>query len=313
MFKPLLAPNKQLDLSDMNFPKLASYKIDGIRGIFKDGNFLSRSLKDIQNKQLREKMKPLMEYAKQHNLIIDGEIYSENHTFQEITTFTMTQDFEDPKSVKKHGKVLSIPSDIKFHIFDTITNGDLTQPFEERYAKSCEISGLFPLITRVVEHFRVSSVEDISSLFDKALSEGNEGLMLRNPNSKYKTGRATLNEDIIYKMKPYRTYDAVIKSVTRGTVVREDAEKEVTELGYSKTSIKKDDRVPSDLAKDFVVEYEGQDLRVSLSSLTHDERREVLANSDKYVGKMIEYKGMDIGSKDVPRHPVFVRFREDKD
>jgi len=28
---------------------------------------------------------------------------------------------------------------------------------------------------------------------------------------------------------------------------------------------------------------------------------------------MIEYKGMLVGSKDVPRHPVFERFREDRE
>jgi len=27
---------------------------------------------------------------------------------------------------------------------------------------------------------------------------------------------------------------------------------------------------------------------------------------------MIEYKGMLVGAKDVPRHPVMIRFREDK-
>jgi len=29
-------------------------------------------------------------------------------------------------------------------------------------------------------------------------------------------------------------------------------------------------------------------------------------------GKWIEYKAMMVGAKDVPRHPVMLRFREDK-
>jgi len=42
-------------------------------------------------------------------------------------------------------------------------------------------------------------------------------------------------------------------------------------------------------------------------------KEEVWKNKEKYIGRIIEYKGMLVGAKDVPRHPTFVRFREDKD
>ena len=48
-FKPLLAPNQEVDLKEIQYPIMASYKLDGIRCIFYKGQILSRSLKQIQN------------------------------------------------------------------------------------------------------------------------------------------------------------------------------------------------------------------------------------------------------------------------
>jgi hypothetical protein len=42
-------------------------------------------------------------------------------------------------------------------------------------------------------------------------------------------------------------------------------------------------------------------------------RRDIWKNKDNYVGKWIEFKGMLVGSKDKVRHPVFLRYREDKE
>lgn len=311
-FKPLLAPNKQVDLDTLTFPKLASFKLDGVRGLFLNGNFVSRSFKDIQNVQLREKFKGLMEYTSENNFVIDGEIYDEDLTFQEIITHVMTKDFTDKKTVKKHGKVLETPENLKFHIFDVVDPNNLDEPFEDRLVNAEKINELFSDITVLVDHVTVNSKQDIEDLFQTALNTGNEGLMLRNPQGRYKTGRASINMDIIYKVKPYRTYDARIISVSQGTVVKEDAEKKLDKFGRSVTSIKKDDRELSDMAQNFVVMYEGKELKVSVSSLTHDERKAAWDNRDNYVGMMIEYKAMDVGAKDLPRHPVFERFRLDR-
>ena len=47
--------------------------------------------------------------------------------------------------------------------------------------------------------------------------------------------------------------------------------------------------------------------------MTDEEKAEVWANKESYVGKWITYKAMVVGSKDVPRHAVMLRFREDKE
>ena len=54
------------------------------------------------------------------------------------------------------------------------------------------------------------------------------------------------------------------------------------------------------------------DQKVSLA-MTDEEKEEVWKNRESYIGRMIEFRGMLVGAKDLVRHPVFVRFREDRD
>lgn len=315
-FKPILAPNQEIDLTDIVYPILASYKYDGIRCIFFKGEILSRSLKPIVNKQLREKFKPITDYTKQYSLILDGEIYSPDLTFQEITSFVMTQDFEDKKSIKKYGEVRQIPKHLNFNCFDCLKveyttdniRASLTTPFLSRIGWVFEIEKLFPNIMQAVKHEWVYDVNDVRQLFKKALADDYEGLILRHSEGHYKFGRCTIKEANIFKVKPFRTFDGTIKEVTQGTEVNPNAEKKINELGRSVTSKKKADRVLIERVRDFVVQYEGKELKVATSSLTHEERKQYWKIKDTLIGKTIEYKGMLVGAKDVPRHPVFLRF-----
>lgn len=307
MFKPMLAPNQEVDLDNIQYPILASYKLDGIRCIFLKGEIVSRSLKPIQNKQLKEKLEPIRRYSEENNLILDGEIYGLDLTFQAITKFVMTQDFEDPKSIKKHGEVLTIPEELKFYCFDCITNDNLDEPYIDRIKQVEKAEKEFKDIFVTVQNYWLDLPCQVDKIFNNALGNGYEGLILREIMGRYKCGRGTIKEGIIYKVKPFRTFDAVVKEITQGTVVDPKAEKKVNELGRSVTSNKKDDRLLVDKIRDFVVDYNGHELKVASSSLTHKEREEYWEKREELIGKTIEYKGMLVGAKDVPRHPVFLR------
>jgi len=311
MFKPMLAPNEKVDLNEIDYPILASHKLDGIRCLFINGEILSRSLKPIQNKQLREKLQPLADYSREQSVILDGEIYSPELSFQEITRFVMTQDFNDPKSIKKHGEVLKVPEHLKFYCFDYVREINLCQPFEDRFINVITIGDDFKDIAVSVLQKEVDSKEAIEEYFTDALSKGYEGLILKAGWSKYKCGRGTIKEGLIYKVKPFVTFDATIIGVVQATEVDPNAEVTINELGRSVTSKKKDDRILIEKASAFIVKYEGQEVKPTLA-MTDAEKSEVWANREAYIGKIIEYKGMLVGSKDVPRHPVMIRFREDK-
>jgi DNA ligase-1 len=303
-FKPQLAPNEKVDLSTLSYPLLASTKLDGIRCIFYKGQILSRSLKQIQNKQLRERFEVIRAYTEKWNLILDGEIYSPKLTFQEITHFVMTQDLEDEV----------LPEDLKFYCFDCIFEERFDSKFTIRLNNAEAECKLFPNEIVFVEHWTVYGEEEVQQVFDKVLLKGYEGLILRDPNGKYKFGRGTIKEGLIYKVKPFVTFDAKITGVEQSTEVNEDAEKKTNELGRSVTSKKIGDRHLIEKASAFWVDYEGKPLKVILA-MTDPEKVAVWANRASLIGKTIEYKGMKIGMKDggVPRHPVYLRMRDDKD
>lgn len=299
-FKPLLAPNKQVPIEDLPYPLLASVKLDGIRCIFKDGRMVSRALKEIPNVQLQEKFQSLKDYSKENDVILDGELFTDEITFSELSGLCRRLD-------------APVPESLKFHCFDCIIKGENAKPFIKRYKDTVKITEQFRETVEVVKHHLVGNVDWVKRLFDTALDRGFEGLMLRSVEGIYKYGRGTINQGIIFKLKPYVTFDAQIIDVTQATKVDPKAEKKTNELGYSETSKKKGDRIPIDKAADFVVMHEEErELKVVIA-MTDEQKKEVWKNREDYIGRTIEYKGLLVGSKDLPRHPVFLRFRDDKD
>lgn len=321
-FKPILAPNDQPDLNDIKYPILASYKLDGIRCIFKDGQMLSRSLKPIVNKQLREKFECIRLWTEKTGNILDGEIYCKEIPFSLISSCVMTQDYTDKKAIKKwtekceeydvHISREEALTHLKFYCFDFLFGGRTTYSFDERIKAVGEISEEVDNIIPV-KHVLLNNKEEVQEYFEEALKDGFEGLILRDPHGHYKFGRGTLKEGLIYKVKPFVTFDAKIIAVLQGTRVDANAEKKINELGRSVTSKKKDDRILVDMVKDFTVRYKNTTVDVSCSKMTHKQRKQAWVDREELIGKTIEYKGMLIGSKDKPRHPNFIRFREDKD
>ena len=290
--KPMLGVTA--DKSKIRFPAMVSLKLDGIRCICKGGELFSRSLKPIGNIQLREKFKDMMNYSKEHDVIFDGELFSPNLTFQEITSMVNSSDKE-------------VSEDLRFNCFDFIKSGDFAMPFRERIILLMETNVENVVI---VEQTLINSLESIDKMFERALQEGYEGLIVRCPNGGYKFGRSTVNQGWMLKLKPFLTFDTkVLGFVER---MENTNVSQTNELGRSFKRNTKDNKEATGICSALVTEYEGVEMRVTL---TGDEafRKEIWDNQSKYLGKMFEFKGMLIGAKDVPRHPNFVRWRVDKD
>jgi DNA ligase-1 len=315
-FKPQLCPNEKVDLDTIKYPIYASTKLDGIRCVFHPTlGMVSRSLKPIPNKQLQEKFKKLTEWAKDNNCVLDGEIYAHGVSFQDITRACMTEDFDDEKTVKKlqkeimsdakHYSKLLIDS-MQFNCFDCLPFNDLCNSFIIRYAYIQTLAVSNPDIV-VVKQTLVNSKEEVMNYFETVLDVGYEGLILKDPYSIYKFGRGTIKEGICYKVKPYVEKSAIIKGIVQATQVIEGAQKLINELGYSVTSKKKDDRVLIEKASAFLVDWEGKDLKVTIAA-DDKEKERIWKNAKDYIGKEVGFKAMDVGAKDLPRHPVALRW-----
>jgi DNA ligase-1 len=298
-FKPMLAPNEKVELTDMKLPLLVSMKLDGIRCIFKDGRMYTRSLKPFENKYIVERFQYLADLSAEKNLILDGELLAKSVPFTELSGIIRSYEQK-------------LPYDLNFYAFDVVFKDEFDTPFATRVQQLSTIQSDLHPWGIVLPQIWMEDHLKIEEYFKEALAWGCDGLILRNPYGHYKCGRGTVKEALIFKLKPFQTFDAQIVNVLEGTRVDPNAEKKTNELGYSVTSKKKDDRIPGGYACDFVVMYEGKELRVSIAA-TAEEKREIWLKQQKYIGRWIEYKGMLVGAKELPRHPVFVRFRDDKE
>jgi len=298
-FKPFKAPNEVIELKDIKFPQIVSYKLDGFRCIFKDGEMFTSALKHFRNIHLLKRFEHLAKLSLKDNIILDGELRAKSLSFNDLSGIIRSDE-------------QGVPEDLYFYCFDIIIAEDYNKPFKSRI-QDIAINCLdLPYLKNVAQLYLTDNTR-IPELFKIAIEEEKcDGLILRNPEGRYKLGRGTIKEALIFKLKPYRTFDSKIIKVLQATEVDPSAEKKINELGRSVTSKKIGDRVLIEKASAFLVLHKGKELKVTIA-MTDEEKTEVWENQKKYIGKMIEYKGMLVGSKDLPRHPVFLRFRPDKD
>lgn len=155
---------------------------------------------------------------------------------------------------------------------------------------------------------------DVDKLYEYALDQGYEGLVIARADRTYKMGRSTEKEATIFKMKEDKNeYDGVVLDIEEGTKVKEGIEKTTNELGRSVTSKLAEDREPSGIAKGILTKYNGHKHTVSFSGYSHEELREMLENKEQYIGKWFKYQGMK-PTRDCPRHAHVKRnsFRDSK-
>jgi ATP-dependent DNA ligase len=298
-FKPQLAPNDLLSVEAANQLSedeyFLQYKVDGLRGVVREGDIRTRSMKKFPNRALDERMEDLRISSYESNYHIDGEFDSESIPFNELSG--ILRSFDKP-----------LPDDLVFKIFDIFDPLQPSLPALHRWRKANRLQ-----IKNCEIMINLPWPADFAEAFKSALDAGYEGLMVKRKDAPYKLGRGTYKQGIVFKMKPYETFDEKIISLVQATIVRDTALRTINELGRSVTSKKKGDRVLTESCSSVWVSHNGKELKVSLAPFSHKKREEVWNNPDEWIGKYIEYKGMMVGAKDLPRHAMIVRKREDKD
>lgn len=283
-FKPLLAYTiKSMD--DIQFPVLCSSKIDGIRCVVIDGVAYSRSLKLIPNKHIQEKVAILPK-----DVIFDGELLVGGN-FQETTSGVMS---------------IEGTPDFKFLVFDCIKN------IEDKFIDRVKLLDSFtlPSFCEVLKQTKVTSNNELKAFYDKQLEKGFEGVIVRSLDGSYKFGRSTKKEGIIGKLKPF--VDEEFEVIGFTAYFENVNESELNELGYKKKSSKKEGKREKDLLGSFICKHENGEFSVG-SGLTLEQREFFWYNKESLIGRRIKVKYLDYGIKELPRHPVFLGFRDEKD
>jgi len=306
--KPLLAAKAtQADLGKLRFPLLASPKIDGIRCIF-NNRPLSRTLKDIPNHHVRNTMRSRLAAAG-YNMtnMLDGELitYNENGDVDDFSTISS-------KIMSHEGR-----PNYGYRVFDTVNQ---YSPFHTRIEYLVDkFNGNAGDFGEPLTHTPVGDQTELTELADRYIAAGYEGIMLRDPNGKYKFGRSTLNEQILVKYKLFDDDEFEVIGVTE--LMRNQNEAYANEVGAQKRSTAQGGLVPGGTMGTLVCKgKEGRPNFEVGTGFTQEQRAQwwkmqysVSAGNlaGDRVKVKIKYQGY--GPLGRPRFPVFLGIRADED
>ena len=284
--KPLLAG--KFDPGKAKFPYAATPKIDGIRFLMVGGTALTRSFKPLRNEYLQKLLSSNLPDG------IDGELTS-GSSFQECSSIM---------------RVKGEP-DFKVWIFDFVNSKSAMKPYKNRMDELSKFKRFSIPSYEILYPTTVSNQEQIDQLMIKNLNAGYEGLMLRDPNGIYKFGRSSVKENILLKVKEFLDDEAEIISFREKMVNTNEGMKD--NFGRTKRSSCQDGLKPGGTLGGFILRN-SKGLVFSCGSGLNDAiRDEIWKNKSKYLGKLVKYKFMSKGIKDLPRHPVFIGFRDETD
>ena len=135
--------------------------------------------------------------------------------------------------------------------------------------------------------------------------------MLRQADAYYKYGQATERQAFLLKLKPFRDAEAevigYVEQMENTNMATTD------ELGYTKRSSSKAGKVGKGTFGAFLVRDLETGAEFSVGNgpgLTQAKRDEFWAKRDELIGQIITYKYQEVGTKEAPRLPQFLRFRD---
>ena len=265
---PMLAHDFNKRGKSITFPCFVQRKYDGTRCVaVPQTGLFSRNRKRYPNLQhILEEIAFLPP-----SLILDGELYSTELTFQEIVGLVKRETLKAGDAEKQ--------LKIQFHVYDIISDA----PYEDRKAR---LEALFhrykfKYISPVVTE-ECASKEALKPLHDKYVAEGYEGIMLRNGGGAYKVGQRSAD---LQKYKEFEDAEYEVTDYKEG----EGAEKGCV-IWICKTAA----------GQAFACRPRG----------SREERAELFASGGTYVGKKLTVRYQELSDDGIPRFPVGIAFRD---
>lgn len=168
--------------------------------------------------------------------------------------------------------------------------------------------------TTILTPIALRKPTDIDKYLERCLSGGYEGIMLRDPKGTYKFGRSTELEGLLVKYKPLCDAEAIIVGFEEGE--HNDNPTFTSKLGKTVRSTSLLGKRPSGSLGNFEVELiTDRSIRFSIGAgtgLTHKLRQTIWDNRSAYLGRIIKFSYLAIGTKTggKPRMPKFLGFRD---
>lgn len=303
------APNEvfPFDHPFIKYPQFASVKYDGFRCLNLCGErFVSPALKDIPNRNLAKHLHNFFEWCRLTRVVTDGELWSPDIPFNELSS--IVRSFNKP-----------LPESVHYHIFDLLTEAEWdndTEPeFRQRMWKYVNIPS-FAHVRPVIQQ-SMQSAEQAKLMFEGIIDANGEGIILRSPVAKYKHNRCTPKEDGMWKFKQFETHDAMIVGVEEQMKLKQGVERTTNEIGRLEREHSQEFYEPAGLVGAFIVNWDGLIFKVKPGKGFDNAWKAAIwrthVDQGSIVEKHIEFRYMPHGTKDKPRIGSLVRFRPDKD
>ena len=287
-------------MKQCKYPVGVTLKKDGVRGIRANGTLLSRSLKKIPNKSIRDAA-----------LIMPGgfdmELWNQDLEYHQIESIVMSAEHPDSDH-------------IQFHVLDWM--GPATEGFG--YAERCRLIGSWmnqaandvwkDTVPRVkfAPPLVCHNAEQLFAFYKAVVQECGEGICFRTLDSRYKQGRSTLKEQCLVKLAPFIFEEA------RVVAIEEQMENGNTEKHNATGKMDRSSFAGNKQGKNTLGVLIGEDIKTSQLvrcgtglGLTKVLRQHIWNNFDQYKGKMFTYKHKPHGKKNLPRSPIFHGWRKE--
>lgn len=268
IYLPMLAFDYNKRGKDITFPAYIQPKLDGVRAIYNTSykTFQSRTGKKFEH------LEHITKEISDLNLLLDGELYSDTLTFQEITGTAN-------KKKKLTAEDLEKQKEITYNVYDVIAPGNYT----DRYKLLKEIfkKNKFKYV-KLVETSIINKADELEERHDHFVSKGYEGMIIRNFEGEYTMKNRSKN---LQKYKKFDDDEFEIIDYTDGTGI----EKGLV-IWICKT---KDGKV-------FNTRPKG----------THEERKKLFKNGKKYIGKPLTVRFFGYTDDGVPRFPIGISLRD---
>ena len=301
--KPMLAGKATDDQIEKLFtkgPMEASFKLDGIRCMIQDGVALSRSLKPIRNKHVQSVIG-----RKEFNGF-DGELTVGEPINSDVYRNTCSHVMSENKKFE-----------FSFWVFDYFLNNDIykNRKKEISFLKQVILQKLIPEHDHTLKMLGTKTINNMKELEEyelACLEIGYEGVILRDPNAKYKHGRSTVKEGGLIKVKRFNDSEARILDMEEQ--MKNNNEKKVNELGRGQRSSHKANKTPKGTLGALIVKdvHSGALFNIG-TGFTNIVRDHLWKYKNGLIGEIVKYKYFSIGVKDAPRHPVYLGMRDSID
>jgi ATP-dependent DNA ligase len=262
------------------FPAFIQRKYDGIRCLAYLVNgkvrLESRTGKEFENFDvLKGKLEKILNKKPKH-FYLDGELYTDQYEFEAISGLIRLSE----KKCTDEDKLLI--NQIEYHIYDFFDTNNPNIIFEDRIKILNEMLPTNDNLIKQVETILINDVNDVKVYHDKFVSDGYEGIMVRDKDGIYEPNKRS---KFLQKFKEFDEDEFKIIGFHEGDGSEKGA--------IVWECITKDN-------KEFDARPQG----------TFESRKKLFLNGEKYIGKNLTVKFFGYTNDHKPRMPVGKAIRE---